>query len=824
MIALLLVHSLVLSKAQYIEGYKPIRGCFIVNLSLKTESEVQGFLAERPQLGRPSHVWSRGFAVREMEKSILTEATLYAPETISVEECGLVKLDTAKEAAGVNKRAIDRLDQLYRMPDGWMRRPVNDVRTPIYLVDSGLSIGQQNSANVVNLYSYQPGVFTDDGNGHGSFMFEMIRGIDTGPAREAPIYNLRAFSATLGGGGGLDTLKAALEYIYQNRATLPRGIINMSLGQVTTDQSLVSSLQIAVDDLIASGFVVVASAGNEGVPITDSQTGLRRLPAALSGVVTVGGVSFANDAVDARWSNSAIGKASNFGPEIDLFAPGDKQPAFDKLGNFTVQEGTSGAAAYVSGVLATVASYKPSISLSQQVSFLSSKLNNSGIADARSANTGMLFSDLGYVPTTVTLQFSSEDRLCQRGGPRTPAPKSAQLAIASHQGDLASYPYGIVVVSLVQRFAGCPNLPVSGGSMDFVVERFDRNTGARLWKRTFEDPNPGNSSLADHIGFIFEWNPTGTSYTLALGVATNEPGRFIAGAASTADLDLFVVPLDPATGATTSSQPFRLGGAGNQIPRAAAPLSSPSQLAIVGITDTSLDGAPLLGGNDIVAFSLETNFTAASPISTIRVPGVQRLGAASYLVGSRGIAVVGGTTVSKSIACQSAPVDSIDSFLARVAFPSGSSPALVSALTFESPTGILPAIQLDDWVDSIASSDSSGVVVGVSTRQFDCISGGVAYTGTDSAQALRIGFDGSIAWYQSRGLQNLNTAVALFPTGEPGVTLDYHLVAKGVAWKFNAQGTHQAFVESVPAGLSVYDGEANAWFGDASRFEARTVR
>jgi serine protease len=81
----------------------------------------------------------------------------------------------------------------------------------------------------------------------------------------------------------------------------PVKVINLSLGGDSTSQAV----KLAIDRAVSQGIVVVAAAGNDNV----GQVGF---PASLPNVISVG-------AVDARKHKAPY---SNFGPELDVVAPG----------------------------------------------------------------------------------------------------------------------------------------------------------------------------------------------------------------------------------------------------------------------------------------------------------------------------------------------------------------------------------------------------------------------------------------------------------------------------------------------------------------------
>ena len=128
--------------------------------------------------------------------------------------------------------------------------------------------------------------------------------------------------------------------------TTPAKVINLSLGGYgPCDQAI----QEAIDDAIAHGAVVVVAAGNSSLEAMDFT------PANCSGVITVG----------AHTTGGALTSYSNFGPRIDLTAPGGDLPYNDLMvslhyegdttptnPNYAFARGTSFAAPMVAGAAA----------------------------------------------------------------------------------------------------------------------------------------------------------------------------------------------------------------------------------------------------------------------------------------------------------------------------------------------------------------------------------------------------------------------------------------------------------------------------------------
>lgn len=141
----------------------------------------------------------------------------------------------------------------------------------------------------------------------------------------------------------------------------PADIINMSLGgPVACSQT--PTIQDAINQVVGAGKMIVVAAGNSNVDASTFS------PAGCSGVITVGA------------SNSAGNRASysNFGPRIDVMAPGGEpggQEVFSTVGpgsSYGGKAGTSMAAPHVAGVLALLKSKKPSLTPGEALSVLKS--------------------------------------------------------------------------------------------------------------------------------------------------------------------------------------------------------------------------------------------------------------------------------------------------------------------------------------------------------------------------------------------------------------------------------------------------------------------
>lgn len=130
-------------------------------------------------------------------------------------------------------------------------------------------------------------------------------------------------------------------------------IISLAWGLVAATSALDASLVFAE----ASGVVVVASAGNDGRNATSD----RIVPCTMRLVVCVGNLAGGT-------SDLVAAASSNFGPAIDIWAPGTAVPVTPDptmmpppSANIGSSFGTSPAAAFISGVVANIRSINPGL-------------------------------------------------------------------------------------------------------------------------------------------------------------------------------------------------------------------------------------------------------------------------------------------------------------------------------------------------------------------------------------------------------------------------------------------------------------------------------
>jgi len=243
-----------------------------------------------------------------------------------------------------------------QMPLAWDMATGQNVTVAV--VDTGISFAASDLANSNHVPGFD---FTNNDNdatddqGHGTHVAGTIAQTTNNGLGVAGV----AFNATLmpvkvlgsSGQGSYDTIIQGIIYAVDQGAN----VINMSLAGRNGSQALEDAINYAYQQNV----VVVAAAGNSNGPV--------QYPAAYNNIIAVGAVQF--DKTRAPYSN--------YGPQVDLMAPGGNtkvdqnndgygdgilQQTFKSSGtdfSYRFFEGTSMASPHVAAVAALMKSIKP---------------------------------------------------------------------------------------------------------------------------------------------------------------------------------------------------------------------------------------------------------------------------------------------------------------------------------------------------------------------------------------------------------------------------------------------------------------------------------
>jgi subtilisin family serine protease len=232
---------------------------------------------------------------------------------------------------------LDRIDQRYLPLDNLYRYNNDGEGVNAYVIDTGiLTTHSEFQGRAFAIYDAVDREGTGiDCNGHGSHVAGIIGGQTFGVAKNVRLLSVRVLNCQ-GAGSWSDVINGVNFVTWHYRQPAQQGfpaLANMSLGGETN-----RAVDAAVRNSIRAGVTYVVAAGNWN---TDAAT---YSPAAVAEAITVG----ATNRYDSR------GEFSNYGPVLDIFAPGVSIPSAWIGGNqmFAYATGTSMAAPHVSGVVA----------------------------------------------------------------------------------------------------------------------------------------------------------------------------------------------------------------------------------------------------------------------------------------------------------------------------------------------------------------------------------------------------------------------------------------------------------------------------------------
>lgn len=220
--------------------------------------------------------------------------------------------------------------------------PMRNVYTPknygenvvVYVVDSGIDWTHPELTHLTinNLYSYNNDF--QDTIGHGTAVASLIAGMTVGASKYAVLKSVKIESNVQ---IPVSELLTAFDVILTDHNTTPSAVKVVNCSWHVAKSQI---LDLKIQELKNTGLVVVASAGN-----TLSDANLLS-PVGLNTVIGVG----ACDAYD-RVINWGTNAGSNWGPDVDITAPGIDVEYANIAGGLTMGSGTSYSAGLVSGLI-----------------------------------------------------------------------------------------------------------------------------------------------------------------------------------------------------------------------------------------------------------------------------------------------------------------------------------------------------------------------------------------------------------------------------------------------------------------------------------------
>ncbi|KAG2002971.1 serine protease [Coprinopsis cinerea AmutBmut pab1-1] len=343
---------------------KPPAKRYIVTLKDGASTErLLDTVSERRTSVQNVQVWNdalNGFAADLSEDEVFT--LRQSGDVIDIEEDGIVHAlasVTQHNATWGTARLSSRTPLLSRDPTALNFRYTYDssggAGVDIYVLGPGVRLTHVEFEGRARSGAVFGGYAPTDGQGHGTHCAGTAAGRNVGVAKKANIVSVRVLSDS--GSGSVSNVVSGINWIYTAATTSGRpAVVLIALGGGAS-----SAVDNAVTALTNAGIHVVAAAGG-------SNTGTENTsPARVPSVITVGATAI----TDARSS------FSNYGPGIDIFAPGQSVYSAWHTSDTAYQtlSGTSMAAAHVAGAIAYLIGLEGNVSPAAMEAKLKARAN-----------------------------------------------------------------------------------------------------------------------------------------------------------------------------------------------------------------------------------------------------------------------------------------------------------------------------------------------------------------------------------------------------------------------------------------------------------------
>lgn len=301
-------------------------------------------------------------------------ALRHNPNVAYIEQDGVASTNTTQTGA---TWGLDRVDQRALPLSTTYTYTNTGAGVRAYIIDTGINTSLADfGGRASSGYDAVDGGAADDCNGHGTHVAGTVGGTKWGVAKGATLVAVRVLDC--GGSGSWSGVIAGMDWVAANH--VKPAVANMSLG---------GGASTAVDDaarrLIASGVATAIAAGN-GNQGGLGQDACKYSPARVAEAITVG----ATDNTDTK------PRFSNYGPCVDIFAPGVNiksdwhNTAYGADYTRTIS-GTSMAAPHVAGVAALYLESNASATTAAVANAIYANATRSVVKNSSTTNNHLLF-------------------------------------------------------------------------------------------------------------------------------------------------------------------------------------------------------------------------------------------------------------------------------------------------------------------------------------------------------------------------------------------------------------------------------------------------
>ncbi|KAK8005937.1 alkaline protease (oryzin) [Apiospora marii] len=209
----------------------------------------------------------------------------------------------------------------------------------VYVIDSGIYVDHpefegraHHGYNAIDRNSN-----SEDDNGHGTNVAGIVGSATYGVAKKAEIVAVKVLDKESWGSwsGIIDGMQWAADDAKYRRRNVGRAVINMSI-----QSDRVDAMNDMLDAIHDDGIPVVVCAGNYNKDASSVS------PASAPSAITVGAID----------SDDKKASFSDYGADVDIFAPGVSVISLSKNGGTSTYSGTSQAAPHVAGIIALLMS------------------------------------------------------------------------------------------------------------------------------------------------------------------------------------------------------------------------------------------------------------------------------------------------------------------------------------------------------------------------------------------------------------------------------------------------------------------------------------